>query len=197
MQASSRTPRSTHCCLLRLNEIALFIYRKIVNFHLQQKFQLRFTSGLFFFVALRDARLCFLLNCSQRGIPACTWADAPPGARRTHRRQPLGRLPREDTPFPADGSDSGGYASYWNVFLFFFFFKFWWTHVLLWDRWYPCFRILVMSLLHFKTRVGGLICTWWSTLWPFAIFPHAYFNRRLHFYIFVQVCGNTVVTNSP
>ena len=48
----------------------------------------------------------------------------------------------------------------------FFFFKksFWWTHVLFWGHWYPCFGFLVMSPLGFKARVGSAL---------FAIFAEA------------------------
>ena len=36
----------------------------------------------------------------------------------------------------------------------------WWTHVLLWGHWYPCFGLLVTSPLGSKVRVGSLIHTW-------------------------------------
>ena len=45
----------------------------------------------------------------------------------------------------------------------------WWTHVLLWGHWYPCFGLMVTSSLDFKARVGRIICTWWSCMW--CIFP--------------------------
>ena len=33
-----------------------------------------------------------------------------------------------------------------------FFFNIWWTHVLLWGHWYPCFGLLVTSPLGFKAK---------------------------------------------
>ena len=49
------------------------------------------------------------------------------------------------------------------------FFKFWWTHVLLWGHWYPCFGLLVASPLGFKARVGSPIHTWLRHMW--CMFP--------------------------
>ena len=34
---------------------------------------------------------------------------------------------------------------------------FWWTHVLWWDHWYPCFELLVTSPQVFKARMCSLI----------------------------------------
>ena len=42
----------------------------------------------------------------------------------------------------------------------------------LWVHWFPCFRLLVMSPLGFKARVGSLICTWQRHMWH--MFPEIY-----------------------
>ena len=56
--------------------------------------------------------------------------------------------------------------SLWVTHIFFLFFKnFCWTHVHFWGHWYPCFRLLVMSPLGFKARVGSLIQTLWRRTW--------------------------------
>ena len=39
----------------------------------------------------------------------------------------------------------------------FFFLNFYWTHVHLWGRWYPCFGLQLTSPLGFKARVGSAL----------------------------------------
>ena len=59
----------------------------------------------------------------------------------------------------------------WLYCLFLIFFKnFWWTHVLSWSNWYPCFGpLLVTSPLGFKVRLASLIYTWQRHTW--CMFP--------------------------
>ena len=59
---------------------------------------------------------------------------------------------------PQDQLNSQAAREMKDKFLFWFFLKsFWWTHVLFWGHWYPCFGFLVTSPLGFKARVGCLI----------------------------------------
>ena len=43
------------------------------------------------------------------------------------------------------------------LLIYFFFKNLCWTHVHFWGHWYPCFRLLVMSPLGFKARVGSAL----------------------------------------
>ena len=45
----------------------------------------------------------------------------------------------------------------------------WWTHVLLWGHWYPCYGLMVTSSLSFKARVGSFVHIWWML--TLSIFP--------------------------
>ena len=53
-----------------------------------------------------------------------------------------------------------------HCYQFFKMFIFWRTLVLLWGHWYPCFGLLVTSVLGFKARASSFINTWWKCMLP-------------------------------
>ena len=58
----------------------------------------------------------------------------------------------------------------------------------LWDHWYPCFGLLVISPLGFKARVDSLICTWRRRTCYTA---NAEVKHSLHFTTFYMLISGT------